>query len=100
MTESVWDEPQRKRRRRRPRRARSGIAPRRLDALRVICDYARDNNGITPTTRELAGQLNVSQTRVMGLLGELEDDGYIEFVTRYSYKVLRSVWEPPAELDV
>ena len=97
---SNWDEPQRKKRYRRTRRPRIGRVPRRLDALRVICEYARDNNGITPTTRHLAKMLSISQTRVVALLGELEDDGHIEFVSRYTYKVLRSIWEPPAELDV
>jgi len=94
-----WDEPQRIKRHQRSRRSRAGTVPRRLDALRVICEYARDNNGITPTTRNLAALLCVSQTRVVTLLGELEDEGYIEFVSRYTYKVLRSMWEPPTELD-
>lgn len=92
-------EPSSRKRHQQPHRSRCGGAPRRLDALRLICEYAQDNNGITPTTRNLAKLLNVSQTRVVTLLGELEDDGYIEFVSRYTYKVLRSMWEPPAELD-
>lgn len=63
------------------------------DALDYIVDYAAENNGITPSTREIAAALGLSQTRIQHLLTRLQAERMIEFVSGDRYKVVDSEWE-------
>lgn len=73
---------------------------RRDDILRIICEYAQDNNGLTPTTRQLAKFAGLSQTRIAALLQALSEEGRITFVNRYAYRVERSTWDAPEDVEL
>ncbi|HEX3053735.1 MAG TPA: hypothetical protein VHP83_23960 [Aggregatilineaceae bacterium] len=66
----------------------------------VICEYARANSGITPTTRELAKEMKLSQQRMSYVLMRLESLGRIKYISRYAYKVVDSEWMPPPNAEV
>jgi predicted transcriptional regulator len=70
------------------------------DVLRVICLYAQENPGGAPTTRQIARELNLSQQRVSYLMMRLERLGRITWLTRYTYRINQSVWEPPPDIDI
>lgn len=67
------------------------------DVLDCIIVYAEENAGVTPSSDEVAGMLELSQQRVSYLMMRLEIAGKIEWVTSKKYKVVDSVWEPPPE---
>jgi Zn-dependent peptidase ImmA (M78 family) len=69
-------------------------------ALVFICSYAQDNNGVTPSSEEIARELGVSQQRAYYILNRLVVLNKIQWVTRYKYLVINSVWEPPEEVEV
>ena len=73
-----------------------------IEALVFICDYARRNNGIPPTTRTIAKELDISQTRVQYLMGRLDALGLISFMPDHghTYRVIESIWEPPPYVDL
>lgn len=66
---------------------------RKDDVLEFIVTYASENNGITPSTREIAGALGLSQTRIHHLLTQLHARRLIEWVSGDRYKVVDSEWE-------
>lgn len=66
---------------------------RKDDVLDVIVRYADENNGITPSTREIAAALGLSQTRIHHLLTRLCAERLIEWVSGDKYKVVDSEWE-------
>lgn len=66
---------------------------RKDDVLDFIVDYASENNGVTPSTREIAGALQLSQTRIHHLLTQLHDRRVIAWVAGDRYKVVDSEWE-------
>jgi hypothetical protein len=71
---------------------------RKLSTDRVfdeICRYALEYNGITPTTRQIGEALDISHQRVSYLMLILERQNRIEWIGRYSYRVVNSTWEPP-----
>jgi len=71
---------------------------RRDQVLEYIVTYADENSGITPSTRQIAKALGVSQSRVNYLMQLLIGRRFIEFVDREKYKVVDSVWEKPPYL--
>ena len=70
------------------------------DVLTSICIYALANSGAAPNTRQLAEMLNVSQQRVSYLMMRLELSRRITWITRYTYKVNDSVWDPPPDVEL
>jgi hypothetical protein len=70
------------------------------DVLTAICIYAQLNSGATPNARQVAGMLNVSHQRVSYLMMRLELARRITWITRYTYKVNDSVWDPPPDVDL
>jgi DNA-binding MarR family transcriptional regulator len=67
------------------------------DVFDVICLYALENQGSTPTAAYIADQLGLSQQRVSYLMMRLELEGRITWLTRYTYKVDNSSWDPPPD---
>lgn len=68
------------------------------DAFEKICEFADTNNGVPPTSEELAGLLGVSQKRASYLMMRLEQRGLIEWISSKRYRVPRSEWYPPDDL--
>lgn len=66
---------------------------RKDDVMDFIVRYADENNGITPSTREIAAALRLSQTRIHHLLTRLTADRMIAWVSGDRYKVVDSEWE-------
>lgn len=66
---------------------------RKDDVLDFIVDFAQENNGITPSTRDIATGMSLSQSRISYLLKCLHDDRLIEWVGREKYMVVDSEWE-------
>ncbi len=73
-----------------------------IEVLFFICEYARLNSGVPPTTRIIAQELDLSQTRVQYLMGRLDDLGLISFMPDHghAYRVNESIWEPPPYVDL
>jgi len=70
------------------------------DVMDAICMYALENAGITPSSVEVAGQLDLSQQRVNYLMMRLALEGRIEWVSKQKYKVTDSTWEPPPGFEI
>lgn len=67
------------------------------DVFDTICAYAYENQGVTPPAQIVADALGLSQQRVNYLMMRLELAGRITWLTRHSYKVNDSSWEPPPD---
>lgn len=66
------------------------------DVLEFICEYADQNQGITPPQKVIADSLHLSTARIQYLMARLMAAGMIRYVDNtYSYKVVDSQWEPP-----
>ena len=70
------------------------------DALELICRYADENNGVPPTSEELAGLLGVSVQRASYLMMRLEQRGRIRWISRHRYRVPGSEWDPPHDVGL
>lgn len=68
------------------------------EAYEFICRYALENQGSTPTTEQIGDELGVSKQRASYLMLRLAADRKITWLTRYTYKVERSTWDPPPEV--
>jgi len=75
------------------RETRKRRRTRKDDVLDFIVAYASENNGITPSTREIAESLGLSQQRIQYLTTRLTADRMIEWVSGDRYKVVDSRWE-------
>jgi hypothetical protein len=65
----------------------------RLDeAFEIICEYARDNNGCTPSSPELGRLMGISQQNAYNLINRLDNKRLIQWITRNTYKVVPSIW--------
>lgn len=71
---------------RKPKRTRM------YDVLDFIVTYAGENNGITPSTREIAAALGLSQTRTHYLLTRLHALRFLAWVSSERYKVVDAEW--------
>ena len=65
---------------------------RKHDVLDFIVRYAEENNGVTPSTREIAEGLGLCQSRVHHLMTRLVAERWLEWVSRDKYKVVDSDW--------
>lgn len=63
------------------------------DVLEFIVRFAEENNGVTPSTREIADGLGLSQQRIHYLVTRLHAERLIEWVSGDRYKVVDSEWE-------
>jgi|GEM_PF-2399260 len=70
------------------------------DVFDLICRIAQENCGATPNSRVIADALGLSQSRVQQLLMRLQLDRRITYIDRYTYRVERSVWEPPPDARI
>jgi hypothetical protein len=68
---------------------------RKDDVFEFIITYADENCGITPSSRQIAAALDLSQTRIQALMLRLQAERRIAFVDREKYKVIDSQWDPP-----
>jgi len=68
--------------------------------LQFICVYAHDHSGVTPSSEDIARELDVSQQRAYYLLNRLVVMGKIRWVTRQKYMVIDSTWDPPPEVEL
>ena len=78
-------------------RERSRRRSRADDVFEVIRRYAETYPGSTPSQKQIAEELGLSQQRVGYLMMRLELVGKIAWLTRQSYYVPRSAWEPPPD---
>ena len=75
---------------------RKRLKGRASEVYYFVCEYARDNSGVTPTVQIIADNLNMNNfQQAATILLVLSDMGLIERVSRYQYKVIGSYWEPP-----
>jgi DNA-binding GntR family transcriptional regulator len=73
---------------------------RKDDVFDVIVQYAEAYPGSTPTQQQIAEELTLSQQRVNYLMMRLEIEGRIKYISRHTYYVPRSAWEPPDESEI
>jgi Mn-dependent DtxR family transcriptional regulator len=70
------------------------------DVLRAACELADEQLGNSPTHGEIAERLQCSRQLVQMLFRILENDGAVEWINRNRYKILRSEWQPPPDIDI
>ncbi len=69
------------------------------DVFDVIARYAETYPGSTPSQKQIAEELGLSQQRISYLLMRLEALGRIKYLDgKNSYYVPRSEWEPPPDV--
>lgn len=76
---------------------------RREEILVFICAYARENNGVTPSQRDIADQFGLHLKTVQSHLQKLIEEERIALVgrrTQARIRVERSVWEEPDDVPL
>ncbi|MBN2305070.1 MAG: helix-turn-helix transcriptional regulator [Anaerolineae bacterium] len=68
----------------------------RSHILRYIIAFKRDHDGLTPTGREIAGEVSIAESTVRYHLQRLQNDGAIR-LSRRGITVVGGEWFPPDE---
>lgn len=79
------------------------VTTRRDEILIFICMYALENNGVTPSQREIADSFGLHPKTIQTHLQKLIDEGRIDLVGRTPQtriRVLRSTWEQPDDISL
>lgn len=72
---------------------------RREEILRFICQYAKENNGVTPSARSIAVAFRLGKTTVLTHITKLVAEGRLAWVDD-RLKVVDSEWIEPPYVDV
>jgi len=67
---------------------------RKEDVFAAICLLAEESS-TPPTQAQIAAHLNMAQQYVSQLMQDLESEGRIRWLSRYTYTVVESTWEAP-----
>ena len=67
---------------------------RKEDVFEAICRLGEVFN-TPPTQKQIAEDLNLPQPFISHLMMQLEGEGRIRWLTRYTYTVTDSDWQPP-----
>lgn len=81
--------------------SQSGRWTRRDEILAYICQYAKENNGVTPSVRSIAVVFELHLKTVQVHIQKLLDENRIQFVgDDHRIRVERSTWEQPPEVEL
>ena len=77
-----------------------------------VCTYAKENNGVTPTVRQIARYFNRHLSTIQTHMQKLVDEERLFWIpehndpddkkrrTHLRYRVERSIWEEPPDIEL
>jgi DNA-binding MarR family transcriptional regulator len=91
---ATWDSPQ----------VRHRKQTRRDEIMLYICTYAKENNGITPTVRNIARQFGLHLSTIQTHMQKLVDERRLYWIEgareQRRYRVEESVWNEPPDIEL